>query len=539
MLKNLKIRNLAVIDSAEFTFGDGFCVLTGETGAGKSLVVSAIELLLGGRADSSRVRTGEKEAIIEGVFAEDGVETSVRRKISESGRSYAWLNDSPVTITELSEATAKFADLLGQHEHQILLDSEIHIDFLDIYGGHKALAEDYKLDYQQLDYLKKELKRLDKKIAEEKERARLREYELQELEAASLDIEEYEELNATMRRIESTETILENATDAYNAISEDDQNAISLVVSSQKKIEAISDLVPETSGILELLETALVALEEAAREIDDIAQSVDIDPAEAEQMRRRQVALQRLCRKYNRTMEALIEYVDELKTQANDVEQLVERRREMEDIIGELREKLAEKAIELSNKRRAAAPELAAEIAEVLAPLSMDKVRFEVKFNRSQSSDGPAEIDGEKYALLPTGIETAEFYISTNPGEDLKPLAAIVSGGELSRIMLALKTLFIEQEESGLLVFDEVDTGIGGDIGRHVGKALANLAKNKQLLVITHLPQIARLADRHYIIDKFEREGRTRVQVEEVSGKRREKELERMHGWEKEPSKIK
>lgn len=536
MLKYLKISNLAVIDKAEFDFGEGFCVLTGETGAGKSLVVGAIELLLGGRSDSSRVRTGEKEAVIEGVFVEDGVETIVRRKISESGRSYAWLNDLPVTIAELKDRTAKFADLLGQHEHQILLDPEIHIEFLDIYGGHKSLAEDYKRDFQQLDLLHRELKRLNGKIDEAEKNARLREYEIQELEAASLDIEEYDELNSTMRRIESSETILENANEAYRQISGGEQNAISNVVAAQKKIDDLTGLVPECEIIGELLETALVALEEAAREIDDVAQSADVDSEEAERMRCRQMALQRLCRKYNRTMEALIEYREELKNEAGDIETLHREREELKKTIDELRETLAEKAIELSMKRQTAAPELSAEIAEVLAPLSMDKVIFEVNFTRTKSPEGPAVINGEKYALLPTGIETAEFYISTNPGEDLRPLANIVSGGELSRIMLALKTLFIEQELSGMLVFDEVDTGIGGDIGRHVGRALANLAKSKQLLVITHLPQIARLADSHYVIYKYEDNGRTRVRVGEVSGKTREGELERMHGWEMEPS---
>ncbi len=536
MLKYLKISNLAVIDRAEFDFGEGFFVLTGETGAGKSLVVSAIELLLGGRSDSSRVRTGEKEAVIEGVFVEDGVETSVRRKISESGRSYAWLNDSPVTITELKNGTAKFADLLGQHEHQILLDPEIHIEFLDIYGGHKPLAEDYKRDFQQLDLLHRELKRLNGKIDEAEKNARLREYKLQELEAASLDLEEYDELNSTMRRIESSETILENANEAYQQISDGEQNAISNVVAAQKKIDDITDLVPECEIISELLETALVALEEAARDIDDVAQSVDVDSEEAERMRRRQMALQRLCRKYNRTMETLIGYREELKNEAGDIETLHLEREELKKTIDELKGTLAEKAIDLSGKRQTAAPELSAEIVEVLAPLSMDKVLFKVNFTRTKSPEGPVVINGEKYALLPTGIETAEFYISTNPGEDLRPLANIVSGGELSRIMLALKTLFIEQERSGMLVFDEVDTGIGGDIGRHVGRALANLAKSKQLLVITHLPQIARLADRHYVIDKYEDAGRTRVRVGEVSGKRREEELERMHGWEMEPS---
>ena len=535
MLKYLKISNLAVVESAEFDFGNGFCVLTGETGAGKSLVVHAIELLLGGRADSGKVRTGEKETVVEGIFTSDGKEVFIRRKISENGRSSAWIDDAPVNMSELKDATAKFADLLGQHEHQILLDPETHIHFLDIYAGHRSLAKAYQEDFHQLDSLRSKLKRMNGKIEEAENRARLREYELKELEAANLDLDEWEELNLTMRRIESAETILENASSAHESLSEGECNAISNVVSAQKMIEDIADIVPECSEIAEMLETALVALQEASREIDGIAQTVDIDPEEAEQMRRRQMALQRLCRKYSREMAPLIEYLEELQNQSDEVEKLRAEAEEIEEAIESEERKLAKTAVQLSILREAAAPKLGTEIAEVLAPLSMDRVRFEVKFTRKASNNGPAEFSGERYELLPTGIETAEFYISTNPGESLRPLAAIVSGGELSRIMLALKTLFIDQEESGLLVFDEVDTGIGGDIGRHVGTALVNLAKSKQLLVITHLPQIARLADRHYIIEKFESAGRTRVRAQEVAGTHREQELERMHGWETKP----
>ncbi len=536
MLKQLKISNLAVIESAEFDFGRGFCVLTGETGAGKSLVVHGIELLLGGRADSGKVRTGEKEAVVEGVFSDGGRDVSIRRKISENGRSSAWIDDSPVNMTELKDSTAKFADLLGQHEHQILLDPETHIHFLDIYGGHRTLAEAYREDFRMLDAHRAKLKRMHSKIEEAENRARLREYELKELEAANLDLDEWEELNMTMRRIESAETILENASGAHEALSEGECNAITNVVSAQKMVEDIADVVPECADIAEMLETAVVALQEAARELSGIAETVDIDPEEAEQMRRRQMALQRLCRKYSREMAPLIEYLDELQSQSDEVEKLRAEAVAIEDAIEIEAKKLAKTAEELSMLRQSAAPEIAGEIARVLAPLSMDCVRFEVKFTRKPSLQGPAQLFGERYDLLPTGIETAEFYISTNPGESLRPLAAIVSGGELSRIMLALKTLFIDQEESGLLVFDEVDTGIGGDIGRHVGRALVNLAKSKQLLVITHLPQIARLSDRHYIIEKFESGGRTRVRAQEITGSRREEELERMHGWETRPS---
>lgn len=520
MLKRLKISNLAVIDSAKFVLGEGFCVLTGETGAGKSLVVSAIELLLGGRADSGRVRTGEREAVIEGVFSEGGKDVHVRRKITENGRSSAWIDETPVNMAELKDATAKFADLLGQHEHHVLLDPETHVHFLDIFGGHRTYAEAYYAEFQHLESQKSAFRRLSAKIAEAENRASLREYELAELESAALDIAEWDELALTMRRIEFAETILEKAGGAHLALSEGEGNAISNVVSAQKMIADIADIIPGGAEIVEMLETAVVTLEEASREIGGIADSVDIDPEEAEGLRHRQMALQRICRKYKRDIKSLIEYVEELKGEAGEVEKLLIEREELERAIAGQRKRLVEMATDLSEKRKIAAPRLAAKIIEVLAPLSMDRVLFEIKFF------GNSE-------LLPTGLETAEFYISTNPGEDIRPLAGIVSGGELSRIMLALKTLFIDMEESGMLVFDEVDAGIGGDIGRHVGKALADLSKSKQLLVITHLPQIARMADRHYIIEKFESGGRTRVSAREVVGEEREKELARMHGWEK------
>ncbi|RKZ31924.1 DNA repair protein RecN [bacterium] len=532
MLRLLKIDNLAIIEHAELELDGGFSVLTGETGAGKTLVVGAIELLLGGRADSKKVRTGTSETNIEGKFDINGKKIEIRRKITASGRSYAWINDSPVNISELESRTAAFADLLGQHEHQELLDPDSHIGFLDSYAGNKELADSYREDYELFTEAVSQLKRLDRKIEQAVENARLREFELRELTEAGLDIDELESIDERLRRIEASERILASAGAARDALTESNTNALSLLTVAEKAIRGIHDVVEESAHIIELIETAQVAVSEASRTADEVAQSVDVDPEEAEQFRGRQALIQRLCRKYNRDVRSLIIYRDELEKGAENIEELKTEREKLQNTVDSLLRDLTERAKRLSQLRRKAAPVLASDISKALVPLGMDNVRFRVDFKMEPDPKGPVEIGGDHYALLPTGAESVEFLISPNPGEELRPLASIVSGGELSRIMLALKTLIIDDDSPAIMVFDEVDTGIGGDVGHAVGEALAELAKRRQLLVITHLPQIARRADSHFVIEKLEEKGRTKVNLRKVKDVEQKAELARMHGEE-------
>ncbi len=536
MLRHLKIKNLAVIESAEIALGDGFSVLTGETGAGKSLIVGAIELLLGGRADTGRVRTGEKSAHIEGVFENNGNRITIRRNISAGGRSRAWVDGSPVALGELRRQTIDLADLLGQHEHQILLDPLSHVFFLDSYAGISGQTRTYTRLFTEYEKLLSALDKIARKIVSAEERTRLREFELEELEKAELDPDEWGELNDYLIRIAASEKILEAASVAAEGLLEGEHNAASSLTIAERAISDIRDIVPECARVIELLETAQAAVEEASREVLNIAQSVEVDPGKADELRQRQMFVQRLCRKYDKNLPELIEHREGLKRGTENLDKLRTERAELETRISNMREDLVSRALELTSLREKATPKLCSEIADRLAPLGMDNVIFQVRFTRNPAAEGPVEIRGDKYELLPTGAESAEFHISPNPGEELRPLAEIVSGGELSRIMLALKTLTSEDESSDLLVFDEVDTGIGGDIGHAVGEALTELAKRKQLLVITHLPQIARRAGNHYVIKKYEEDDRTKVTLKKITGDELESELTRMHGGEKELS---
>jgi len=529
-LEKITIKDLAVINRADIVLDGGFCVLTGETGAGKSLVVSAIELLLGGRADTNRVRTGSDEANIEGVFEVDGKKINIRRRITASGRSYAYIDDSPVNLKELAARTEKFADLLGQHEHQALLDPASHVVFLDSYAGHADLANSYREDFEIYTNSLSELKRLEKDIERAREQAKLRDFELRELRDAELDPEQYEELSAKLKRIEAAETILEHSNTAREVLTEGENNIQGFLAIAERAIQGLSGIVPESEQVLELLETAFAATAEASDATEKIAQSVEVDHTEADQLRGRQMFIQRLCRKYNRNIEELIEYLAELEKSAVAVEELEDRQDKLRKKLEKLERTLSERAGELTKSRAEAAPSLADDIATSLAPLGMDNVRFTVRFDRKPDPNGPISMDGKNYALLPSGAEEAEFLISPNPGEDIRPLATIVSGGELSRIMLALKSLIMTEEPTGILVFDEVDTGIGGDVGHAVGEALCKLAQHQQLLVVTHLPQIARRAQTHFVVDKFEEGGRTKVNIRKVTGEEREKEFARMHG---------
>ncbi|MCK5833260.1 AAA family ATPase [bacterium] len=532
MLRKIKIENLAVIDYAEFELEEGLCVLTGETGSGKTLIVNAIELLLGARADATKVRTGENAAQIEGVF-QNGVKTvMVKHKIISTGRSYAWVDDHPVTISELAERTAHFADLLGQHENQSLLAWTTHIDLLDSFAGLQVMSEAYKKEFHALDEIRARVSHLKNEIEIARQRSKLREFEIRELTEANLDVEEWQEIKSKLLRIDYVEKILECANVALNSISEGENNAIEFIANAEKAIMDIASLVPETVDINQMLETAQTALTEASREISDIADSVNVDPEEAEFLRGRQLLIERLERKYNKDIQGLIQYLSEIKESEEGVAKLEEEAMSNEKDIVNRRGKLVGMADLLREGREKAAPLLAREIQKSLAPLGMENVCFKIKFDRKKETNGPIVIKGERFALFPTGSEYVEFLISPNQGEELKPLASIVSGGELSRIMLAIKALIKSKNFDGISVFDEVDTGIGGDVANAVGLELKRLARDGQILVITHLPQIARLADLHFRIRKFEENGRTKVKLERLSEVARKNELNRMHGGE-------
>ncbi len=530
MLKSLKIKNLAVIDYAELHLDRGLCVLTGETGAGKSLVVGAIELLIGARADSTRVRTGSDEAIVEGVFEHSGRTNIVRRRISSTGRSYAWFDGMSVSISDLTEKTAGFADLLGQHEHQTILDQRTHIELLDRFCGITSLSDEFSTEFHELEQIESLLRKTREGIERERERIRLREFELQELSQAQLDPEEFEEIEAKIARIDAAERIFERATKASEHLNDGAPDALQLVAAAEKSLLDIADLVPEVRYATELVETAQAALAEAARVVSDIADSVDVDAEEAEILRDRQNLIERLRRKYNRDVRGLIDYQKELEGGVTNLQGMESK---MESISKDIESRLAilvEKANTLRKKREAGAIHLQHEITGALYPLGMENVEFEIKFMRTEDPNGPITIDNERFAMLNSGSESAEFYISPNPGEALKPLAAIVSGGELSRIMLAIKSIIGSDYFEGITVFDEIDSGIGGKVANAVGKELLNLAGKRQLLVITHLPQIARMADVHLRITKFEEKGRTRVNLERLSLAEKVEEIERMHG---------
>jgi len=539
MLKRLRIENLAVIESAEFDLAEGFCVLTGETGAGKSLVVGAIDMLLGGKADPTKLRTGTNEAVIEGHFDDGDRIMKVRRKITSSGRSYAWLNDQPISTRELIQKTATLADLLGQHEHQILLNPESHINFIDIFAHLDGLADEYHENFVLLEGLNSKIYSLDREIERAEEQAKLREFELTELKMANLDLEEWSELKTSLEKFEASEKILDRASKIHGIFFENEPNIQGLLGISEKAALDIRDVVPECAQILELLETAHAASGEISRIADSIMRSMEFDPAYVEELRTRQAFLQRLCKKYGKDIQGLIEYRDGLEKKASNIEGLKEERKKIEYEIVSLRTDLAKKAIGLSLRRRKAVSELAKTLIASLIPLGMDNVRFEVLFKRVESDDGPVIIEGKKYALLPAGAESAEFLISPNPGEDLKPLASIVSGGELSRIMLVLKKVISADNSRTTLIFDEIDSGIGGDVGNAVGNMLKDLANKQQIIVVTHLPQIAQKAGAHFTIEKFDEDGRTKVRISRVEGKARQAELKRMRGESEKPISFK
>ena len=534
MLNEISIKNFAIIEHLDVRFENGLTVLTGETGAGKSIIIDAVQLIAGGRGSQRFIRHGANRAELEGLFniedpkhpvlttlqqfgieVEDGV-IILRRELNSNGKNVCRINGNLVTIAVLREVGSQIIDIHGQHENQELMHERRHIHLLDHYAGNKmeeAYASYLEL-YNKYLKLKKKLAAADENEQQVAQRIDLYSFQLKEINEAQLEIGEEEELEDEQRKLQNFNRLYERLNTAYESIS-GDSRALDWVGSAMSNMEDAAEVDRALTAQLDSISTCFYTLQETAHELRNRIDDLEFDPARLDEVEVRLALHIALKRKYGKTIEDILIYRDKI---ADELENLVNRDERLlveKEKLNQIKKDLEIEAEELSIIRRNSAKQLEVAILEQLQQLHMEKTSFKVIINRKNGFDI-------------TGYDDIAFHISTNVGEPLKPLVSVASGGELSRLMLALKTIFSKHQGITSIIFDEVDTGVSGRVAQAIAEKIAMVASHSQVLCISHLPQVAAMADQHYLIKKEVKNKRTTTAIENVHDKDRTNELSRM-----------
>ena len=536
MLSLLHIENIALIQSADIRFEPGFNVLTGETGAGKSIVIDSIGAVLGERTSRELIRTGAKSALVTAVFTqvpplpwleENGFPTGeeellLQRELQGDGRNMCRIDGKLVTVAQLRELGRQLLNIHGQHDGQQLLDPASHLGYLDQFGGCQPLLESYQEAYRKWHDIRREMDKLQMDEAERSRRVDTLNYQIQELERAQLKAGEDEELSARRTLLRSAGRLMEAVQSAEFALSgdEDRDGACSLIAQAEGEVQGVSSISPELGELSEKLTALRCAADDAADTLRDLSRSFDFSPGELDQVEERLDLLYRLRKKYGPTVEDMLSYLDRCRKELDQIQYADDTLARLEKDLKKAQKEAARRGEVLSQARREAAGALQARVQEELRQLDMPKVQFQTEFTPKGGEAGMDE----------TGLDEVQFLMSANLGEALKPIQKVASGGELARIMLALKNVLAEGDQIGTLVFDEVDTGVSGRAAQKVAEKMAQVARGKQVLCVTHLPQIAAMADTHFSVQKGEREGRTYTRLERLDRSQRREELARLIG---------
>jgi DNA repair protein RecN (Recombination protein N) len=545
MLKELSIRNLAIIDQLRVQFGPGLNVLTGETGAGKSIVVDALNLALGERASGDLIRTGSDEAVVEAAFelnshgpavvrnilSGQGIEIGpdddliVRRLISASGKNKVYINGSLATLSTLASVGVHLADIHGQHEHQSLLVTDQQREMLDAFSGLLKLRDAFGSLYGRYNDLRRELADHEAGESEKAQREDLLRHQVNEIEAARLKDGEDDELAAEQRVMANAEKLAGLAASADAVLYSGEGSVLAGLKRALTSVRDIAVIDSTLEPVQELLDSGRAQIEEAARAVSTYAERVEIDPVRLEAIGDRLDLIQKLKRKYGSTIAEIVAFGGKAAGELSKIERSGEERERLRKEISGLRDHITARAGELTKKRTVAAKDLEKRVEAELGHLGMKRTTFQVRITQEHGIDTN---DGLK--VTAQGADRVEFVISPNPGEEPRPLARIASGGELSRIMLALKTILAEGDPIPTLVFDEVDAGIGGAVADEVGRKLRKIAGRRQVFCITHLPQIACMATSHFGVAKSVRRDRTSTEVRLLEPQERVDEIARMLG---------
>lgn len=533
MLQELSIKDFAIIDEIQISFQPKMTVLTGETGAGKSIIIDALGLLAGGRGSTEFIRKGEKKAVIQGLFtlpreantynileeygidSEDG-QIILQRDLYRGGRNICRINGMMVNLATLRKVGETLIDIHGQNEHQELMKPENHIDLLDEYDKKTSqLRNQYQVVYQNYRKLKLSM---EKKEADEKawvQRLDMLNFQVKEIEEAGLKINEEDELVEEKNKLDNFQAIHDALELSYQILSGEKIDVVGNLGNAMNELSDVSDLSENLQEINTKISDAFYSLEDAARDISDELDSMEWNGERLNEIEERLELIHQLKRKYGDTIEDILHYHSRIEKELREMENAEQNSEKQERQLSEALEKVKELAIKLSKQRKKSAKKLEKMIHEQLSALYMDKAVFEVKcLNNSK--------------LYSKGIDKVEFYIQTNPGEEMGPLAKIASGGELSRIMLALKTIFSQKMGVTSIIFDEVDTGVSGRVAQAIAEKISQISNNSQVLCITHLPQVAAIADNHYYISKSVNDGRTETSLKELDEKQKIREIARM-----------
>jgi DNA repair protein RecN (Recombination protein N) len=531
MIRYLAIRSLAVIESVAVDFEQSFNILTGETGAGKSILVEAVGLLLGGRATQDLIRTGEDLATVEAIFeTEDGSELIVRREITSQGRSRAFINGALATAAALKDLANRLVELHGQHEHQQLLDPTQHLALLDAWAGLEAARLEVAAHFANVRTLREQLDRLRMDDRERAARLDLVEFQLAELKKANLQPAEDDALASERQLLRSADTIQRLCGESYADLYDSEEAALVILGRVWKRVGELASIDPRFAPYLDARDGIKAQLEDLAFSLRDFVEGIDAPPERLQKVEDRLALIERLKRKYGGALEEAIAHRDRLMAEHAALTGGQSTVAEIEQQLGDAGRAFLATARRLSARRQQAAPKFAAQVERELADLAMERTRFEVRLSTSEAEGQWSD----------AGIDSGELFLSPNVGEDVRPLARIVSGGELSRVMLALKTIAaMSAVESApgagvasarTLIFDEVDAGIGGRVATVVGRKLASLGDRFQVLCITHLPQIASCGRSHFLIEKRVQGRRTVTSVKRLEGDERVAEIARMMG---------
>ena len=531
MLSLLHIENIAVIECADISFDAGFNVLTGETGAGKSIVIDAICAILGERAYRDMIRTGTEKALVRGVFTdvpkldwfeENGVEYDcevvVHREIFLDGKNICRVNGTLVSVSILRKLGIQLINIHGQHDSAALFDENNHLILLDAYSENEDLRNTYAKSYEQVSALRREIQRMSMDESEKARRMETLRYQIEEISKAELEVGEDEQLENRRKILQNAEKLSDGIHAAVSCLygDEDTDGAASLLADAERELSRLSRYTDAFASLHEKVADLMYQVQDAAEEVRDARDDLNYSADELERIESRLDVIHRLRRKYGASCQEILEYLENAKQELDEIEFA-------DDTIERLKKKLSvaegeaqQNALHLSENRKRGAKRLSQQILSELAQLDMPRVQFSCEFTETE--------------LTGNGMDSVAFYMSANAGEALKPLNKVASGGELARIMLAMKNVLAEQDHVATLIFDEVDTGVSGRAAQKVAEKLKSVATNKQVLCVTHLPQLAALASTHLLIDKQERNGRTYTTVTPLDFEGRKKELARIIG---------
>lgn len=531
MLSLLHIENIAVIERADIVFNRGFNVLTGETGAGKSIVIDAISAILGERAYRDMIRTGTTTASVRAVFTEvprlpwfdeNGVdydpETMIQREVHLDGRNVCRVNGSLVSVSILHKLGIQLVNIHGQHDSASLFDEENHLEFLDAFGDNAPLKQAYGESYGAVSSLRREIDRMTMDEGEKLRRMESLKFQIGEIERAELEPGEDEVLSDRRKLLQNAEKLSDGMEASVELLygGEDTDGAAGILAEAERALSKIARYGDRFQELHDRVADLMYQVQDVAEEVRDARDDLSYSADELEQIEARLDVIHRLRRKYGATCEDILDYLEKAKKELDDIEFADDHLARLKEKLKEAEKIAWERAIQLRESRKAAAQSMTERILTELTQLDMPRVQFECVFRETE--------------LTGNGADTVAFYMSANAGEALKPLSKVASGGELARIMLAMKNVLAEKDQVGTLIFDEVDTGVSGRAAQKVAEKLRSVAQHKQVLCVTHLPQLAALADTHLLISKSEREGRTYTAVTPLDIEGRKRELARIIG---------